>query len=96
MAFYAGAIIRDPAMNNPTIVVLTDRNDLDDQLFGTFSRCRDLLRQDPAQAESRADLRQQTVSQRRRGGLHHHPEVLPRGEGETPTRSSPTDGTSWS
>ena len=58
MAFYAGAVIRDPAMNNPTIVVLTDRNDLDDQLFGTFSRCRDLLRQDPAQAESRADLRQ--------------------------------------
>ena len=57
MAFYAGAIIRDPAMKNPTIVVLTDRNDLDDQLFGTFSRCRDLLRQDPAQAESRADLR---------------------------------------
>ena len=57
MAFYAGAIIREPAMNNPTIVVLTDRNDLDDQLFGTFSRCRDILRQDPAQAESRADLR---------------------------------------
>ena len=58
MAFYAGAVIREPAMNNPTIVVLTDRNDLDDQLFGTFSRCRDLLRQDPAQAESRTDLRQ--------------------------------------
>ena len=57
MAFYAGAIIREPAMNNPTIVVLTDRNDLDDQLFGTFSRCQELLRQDPAQAESRADLR---------------------------------------
>ena len=57
MAFYAGAIIRDPAMNNPTIVVLTDRNDLDDQLFGTFSRCHELLRQDPAQAESRTDLR---------------------------------------
>ena len=57
MAFYAGAVIRDQAMNNPTIVVLTDRNDLDDQLFGTFSRCRDLLRQDPTQAESRADLR---------------------------------------
>ena len=57
MAFYAGAIIRDPAMNNPTIVVLTDRNDLDDQLFGTFSRCQELLRQDPAQAESRANLR---------------------------------------
>ncbi len=57
MAFYAGAIIREPAMENPTIVVLTDRNDLDDQLFGTFSRCQDLLRQPPVQAESRADLR---------------------------------------
>ena len=57
MAFYAGAIVRKPAMENPTIVVLTDRNDLDDQLFGTFSRCQDLLRQPPAQADSRADLR---------------------------------------
>ena len=57
MAFYTGAIIREPAMENPTIVVLTDRNDLDDQLFGTFSRCQDLLRQPPTQAESRADLR---------------------------------------
>ncbi len=57
MAFYAGGIIRAPEMANPTIVVITDRNDLDDQLFGTFSRCRDLLRQDPVQAVSRADLR---------------------------------------
>ena len=57
MAFYTGAVVREPAMQNPTIVVLTDRNDLDDQLFGTFSRCRDLLRQPPTQAESRADLR---------------------------------------
>ena len=57
MAFYAGSIIREPAMENPTIVVLTDRNDLDDQLFGTFSRCQDLLRQPPVQAENRADLR---------------------------------------
>ena len=57
MAFYAGAIIRERGMDNPTIVVLTDRNDLDDQLFGTFSRCGDLLRQTPVQAESRADLR---------------------------------------
>src|SRR5579883_3401636 len=58
MAFYAGRIIREPAMANPTLVVLTDRNDLDDQLFGNFSRCQDLLRQPPVQAESRADLRQ--------------------------------------
>jgi len=58
MAFYAGCIIREPAMENPTIVVLTDRNDLDDQLFATFARCRDLLRQPPVQAESRVHLRQ--------------------------------------
>ena len=58
MAFYAGAIAHEPAMENPTIVVLTDRNDLDDQLFGTFARCQDLLGQPPAQAENRADLRQ--------------------------------------
>ncbi len=57
MAFYAGRVIREPAMANPTIVVLTDRNDLDDQLFGTFSRCQDLLRQPPEQAQSRAHLR---------------------------------------
>ena len=57
MAFYAGRIAREPAMANPTLVVLTDRNDLDDQLFGTFARCRDLLRQPPMQATSRADLR---------------------------------------
>ena len=57
MAFYAGAIAREPAMANPTIVVLTDRNDLDDQLFGTFARCQDLLGQPPEQAENRADLR---------------------------------------
>jgi type I restriction enzyme R subunit len=58
MAFYAGRIILHPAMANPTVVVITDRNDLDDQLFGTFARCRDLLRQEPVQAESRDDLRE--------------------------------------
>ena len=57
MAFYAGFVIWHPAMRNPTIVVLTDRNDLDDQLFGTFARCSDLLRQPPVQAENREDLR---------------------------------------
>ncbi len=57
MAFYAGRVVLHPAMANPTVVVLTDRNDLDDQLFGTFARCRDLLRQDPTQAADRADLR---------------------------------------
>ncbi len=57
MAFYAGRIIREPALANPTVVVLTDRNDLDEQLFNTFATCKDLLRQPPAQADSRLDLR---------------------------------------
>ncbi len=56
MAFYAGRVILEPSMQNPTVVVITDRNDLDDQLFGTFARCHDLLRQPPVQADSRADL----------------------------------------
>jgi type I restriction enzyme R subunit len=58
MAFYAGKIIQQPAMANPTLVVITDRNDLDDQLFGTFAACKDLLRQAPVQAESRSHLRE--------------------------------------
>lgn len=58
MAFYAARVIREPAMENPTIVVMTDRNDLDDQLFGTFSQCHELLRQPPVQAESRSHLRE--------------------------------------
>ncbi len=57
MAFYAGRIVREPALRNPTVIVLTDRNDLDDQLFGMFARCGDLLGQPPAQVEDRADLR---------------------------------------
>jgi type I restriction enzyme R subunit len=57
MAFYAGRIMREPAMENPTIVVLTDRNDLDGQLFSTFSCCRDVLHAEPVQAESREHLR---------------------------------------
>jgi type I restriction enzyme R subunit len=57
MSFYAGRVILEPDMANPTLVVLTDRNDLDDQLFGTFSRCQELLRQPPIQATSRQHLR---------------------------------------
>jgi type I restriction enzyme R subunit len=58
MLFYAARIIRHPAMENPTLVVLTDRNDLDDQLFGQFQRCHELLRQMPVQAESREHLKE--------------------------------------
>ncbi|WP_374765252.1 type I restriction endonuclease subunit R [Yunchengibacter salinarum] len=67
MAFYAGQIIAHAAMENPTLVVLTDRNDLDDQLFGTFAMCRDLLRQTPQQANSREEL--QTLLARPSGGV---------------------------
>jgi type I restriction enzyme R subunit len=58
MTFYAGKIVQHPAMENPTIVVITDRNDLDEQLFGTFARCHELLRQKPLQARDRAHLRE--------------------------------------
>ena len=53
MAFFAGKLVADPALANPTLVVITDRNDLDDQLFGDFSLSQDLLRQEPVQARDR-------------------------------------------
>ena len=58
MVFYAGCIAKHAAMQNPTVVVLTDRNDLDDQLFGQFLRCSDVLNQKPKQSESRSQLRE--------------------------------------
>ena len=68
MAFFAGRIVLEPAMENPTIVVITDRIDLDGQLFGTFSRCAEILRQTPEQAESRDDLAAR-LRQRAAGGV---------------------------
>jgi type I restriction enzyme R subunit len=58
MLFFAARVIREPAMRNPTLVVLTDRNDLDDQLFGQFQRCHDILGQMPVQAANREMLRE--------------------------------------
>lgn len=58
MAFYAGLVTKSTALKNPTLVILTDRNDLDEQLFATFSMCKELLRQTPIQAESTAHLRE--------------------------------------
>lgn len=58
MLFYAARVVRHPTMQNPTLVVLTDRNDLDDQLFGQFQRCADMLGQVPVQAGSREQLRE--------------------------------------
>lgn len=58
MAFFARLLVTSPAFKNPTILVVTDRNDLDDQLYQTFSLCKDLIRQTPEQAIDRDDLRQ--------------------------------------
>jgi type I restriction enzyme R subunit len=58
MVFFCRKIVQTPEMENPTLVVLTDRNDLDDQLFTTFGLCKDFLRQTPMQAQDRADLKE--------------------------------------
>jgi len=57
MTFLSGRVMHHPAMENPTLLVLTDRNDLDNQLFATFARCKDLLGEEPMQADSTDDLR---------------------------------------
>jgi type I restriction enzyme R subunit len=68
MCCYAGKLLQQPAMNNPTLVVVTDRNDLDGQLFQTFSNAQDLFKQTPVQANSRSELRQ-FLSERESGGI---------------------------
>ena len=67
MLFFAARVVRHPAMQNPTLVVLTDRNDLDDQLFGQFQRCADILGQTPVQASGREHLRE--LLNRANGGV---------------------------
>lgn len=67
MAFFAGLLVRARALKNPTVLVVTDRNDLDDQLFATFSLCRDLIRQTPEQIRDRDDLREKL--DRQSGGV---------------------------
>jgi len=59
MAFYTGKLVLAPELENPTVVVITDRNDLDDQLFAVFSSCSELLRQSPVQVGDRAELRRE-------------------------------------
>ncbi len=68
MCCYAGKLLQQPEMNNPTIVVVTDRNDLDGQLFNTFSNARELLRQTPVQAGSRDEMREMLAA-RQAGGI---------------------------
>ena len=68
MVFYAARLMQDPRLKNPTLIVITDRNDLDDQLFTTFSCCRELLRCLPVQTESRSKLRE-LLNQKSSGGI---------------------------
>lgn len=66
MVFYAGNMIK--SLNNPSIVVVTDRNDLDNQLFTTFAKCSEYLKQEPVQIESREDLNEK-LNARKSGGI---------------------------
>ena len=68
MTCFAARVMQEAAMENPTIVVITDRNDLDGQLFGVFSLAQDLLREQPVQAETRQDLRAK-LANRPSGGI---------------------------
>lgn len=68
MCCYAGKLLQQPEMNNPTLIVVTDRNDLDGQLFATFSAARELLKQEPVQADDRDALRR-LLSERESGGI---------------------------
>ncbi|MEY4756962.1 MAG: hypothetical protein RJA34_1860 [Pseudomonadota bacterium] len=68
MTCFAARVMQEPAMQNPTIVVITDRNDLDGQLFGVFSLAQDLLREQPVQVETRRDLRAK-LANRPSGGI---------------------------
>jgi type I restriction enzyme R subunit len=67
MVFYSGKLVVEPPLQNPTVVVITDRNDLDNQLFSTFANCRDLLRQEPHQATSSENLKE--LLKREAGGI---------------------------
>ncbi|XOB92038.1 type I restriction endonuclease subunit R [Pseudomonadota bacterium 24LQ007] len=68
MCCYAGKLLQQPEMNNPTLIVVTDRNDLDGQLFATFSAARELLKQEPVQADDRDTLRR-LLAERESGGI---------------------------
>lgn len=68
MCCYAGKLLQQPALHNPTLLIVTDRNDLDGQLFETFSNAQELLKQTPVQANNRDELRQ-LLAERESGGI---------------------------
>jgi hypothetical protein len=95
MTCFAARVMQEPLMENPTIVVITDRNDLDGQLFGVFSLAQDLLREQPVQANTRQDCAPARQPPLGRHRVRHHPEVhAGRGRGHA-SRCSPTATTSW-
>lgn len=73
MVFYAHLLQSE--LSQPTIVVITDRNDLDDQLYTQFAKCKDFLRQVPVQAKSREDLKALLAGRSKRNCIHHHAEI---------------------
>ena len=86
MAFYAGRVILHPAMENPTIVVLTDRNDLDDQLFGRLPAAAICCASHPCRRQTAPTCARNSAVACRRRDLHHHPEVLSRDPLNPPSR----------
>ncbi|MEI2640955.1 MAG: type I restriction endonuclease [Candidatus Nanopelagicales bacterium] len=87
MLLYAAKVMRDPRMGNPTLVFLTDRNDLDDQLFGEVFAPAEILPEKPVQADSRARPARAAAAGLRRDRLHHAAEVRARWQATTSTRS---------
>lgn len=76
MVFYTGKTVLE--LNNPTVVVITDRNDLDDQLFDTFASCKQLLRQEPSSSPTPRRFEETTSGSRRRNCFYHYSKILPR------------------
>jgi len=81
MAFYAGRLVVSQKWENPTLVILTDRNDLDDQLFRHIARCHECSRQKPVQAQDRQPPEETSRRRVGRRGVYHHPEVFSRRQG---------------
>ncbi len=95
MTCFAARVMREAAMENPTIVVITDRNDLDGQLFGVFSLAQDLLREQPVQARTRQELRDKLATGPRAASCLPPSRSSCRGRMKTASRCCPTATTSW-
>ncbi len=88
MCCYVGKLLQQPEMGNPTIVVVTDRNDLDGQLYGTFCQAQELLKQMPVQADDREALRELLATRDAGGIIFTTVQKFSRRKGKTPIRCS--------